>query len=758
MKIDVITRHAVPNYGSLLQTYATQKTLEKLGYEAEIIDYIRDDEKYKNLVNSLVKGKKWDKNIILREVYKIIQRPNYGTMYKKFKKYRENFLNLTEIEYRNLDELKKNKPIADIYCSGSDQIWGNIGKDEYDPVYFLEFLNGERCFSYSASFGKSELDKKLDNNLKQLLSKYETLLVREDTAKEILINKGFKNVEQVLDPTLLLSKEEWSNISSKKKNRKKYILVYQLHASKDFDKYAKKVKKKTGMKLLRISPSLYHITRSGKLIYLPNQYEFLRYFKNAEYILTDSFHATAFSIIFNKNFSVILPGKTSTRITSLLKMTNLESRIIKNFDDFSNINKNINYEEINNILQIKREESIELLKEAIQGKINNIDLLNKHYKCCGCRACEQVCPKHAIKIIENVEGFWEPKVDYKLCVNCGICTKTCPQLNKREENIFKQIAYAVKSKNIEERKNSSSGGVFSLLAKYVLENGGTVYGVAFNANLEAEHIRITSIKELYKLRGSKYVQSNTNNSFSKVKKDLEDNKLVLYSGTACQIEGLKRFLNKKYDKLFTTDLICHGVPSQKLFKKYLEYCEGKFDSKIIDYNFRSKEKNGWGLNSCIKTSNGKVKFVNARLDAYYKSFLDGLTYMEACYQCLYANSNRVGDITLADYWGIKNEHPKFYDNIGVSAIIVNTEKGLNLFEIIKKDVEWIETTIEKIERENKNLQVPSERKEQRNMAYKGISSKNFKKISIENLKFKKKTIDIIKNLIPRKIKDIIKNS
>ena len=595
MKVDVITRHAVPNYGSLLQTYATQRVLEELGYEVEIINYIRDDEKYKNLVNSLVKGKKWDKNWILREIYKAIQKPNYGTMYKKFENYRKNFLKLTNLEYGNLEELKKNKPQADIYCSGSDQIWGNIGKDEYDPVYFLEFLNGERCFSYSASFGKTKLDKKLDDNLKQLLSKYETLLVREDSAKEIILNKGFKNVEQVLDPTLLLSEEKWSEIASKKKNRNKYILIYQLHANKDFNEYAKKLKKKTGMKLLRISPSLYHITRSGKLVYLPNQYEFLGYFKNAEYILTDSFHATAFSIIFNKKFSVILPEKTSTRITSLLKMTNLENRVIKDYNDLSIINKDINYKEINTILKERREESKELLKEAIQGKINNIDILNKHYKCCGCRACEQVCPKNAIKIIENEEGFWEPKVDYKLCVNCGICTKTCPQLNRREENNFSQLAYAVKNKNLEERKMSSSGGVFSLLAKYVLEKKGSVYGVAFNSNLEAEHIRITSPNDLYKLRGSKYVQSNTNNSYSKVKKDLENNLLVLYSGTSCQIEGLKRYLNKEYENLFTIDLVCHGVPSQKLFKKYLNYLEEKYNSKVIDYKFRAKERKRMGI-------------------------------------------------------------------------------------------------------------------------------------------------------------------
>ena len=758
MKVDVITRHAVPNYGSLLQTYATQKTLEKLGYEAEIIDYIRDDEKYKNLANSLVKGKKWDKNFALRSIYKLIQKPNYGTMYKKFEGFRKDFLNLSDVEYGNLDELKKNKPQADVYCSGSDQIWGAIGTDEYDPAYFLEFTDSkERCIAYSSSFGKTELNKELDKSLKQLLKKYETILVREDTAKDIIKEHGFDNVEQVLDPTLLLSKDEWNQICSKKTYKKKYVLVYQLHANKQFDEYAKKFAKKYNLKLLRLSPSLYHITRSGKLIYLPTQYEFLSYFKNAEYILTDSFHATVFSIIFNKKFSVVLPGKTSTRITSILRMTGLENRVVNDFEDYSLKNVDIEYKKVNKILEEKRNESVELLKNAIQGKINNIDLLNKHYKCCGCRACEQSCPKNAIKIVENTEGFFEPKVDYEKCINCGICLKICPQLNyQTKKNDFKQKAYAVKNKDLKERLDSSSGGVFSLLAKSILDKNGIVYGVAFNKKFEAEHIRVDDEKELYKLRGSKYVQSNTNNTYSLVKKDLENQKYVLYSGTSCQIEGLKHFLKKDYENLYTIDLVCHGVPSQKLFKKYIKYLEDKYKSKIINYNFRDKSKKGWGLNIRIDLENGKSKFISANLDPYFKSFLDSDTYMETCYKCNYANTNRVGDVTLADYWGVRRFYPDFYDLNGISAVLINSKRGKDLFENISSEINCVETQISKVVKENGNLKEPSSRSVTRNIAYNRVDDKKFKEIEKNNLKFHKKISDIIKEVIPQKLKNYIK--
>lgn len=762
MKVDIITRHSVPNYGSLLQSYATQKVIEEMGFESEIINYTRYEERYKNLVNTLIKGKKWDKNIITRIIYKMIQEPNYTKMYRKFEKYRKNFLKESKLEYGNLQELKDNIPEADVYCSGSDQIWGKIGTVEYDEAYFLKFIEDrtKRCIAYSSSFGKEEIDGILEKNINKLLKNYSDILVREDTAKSILKKHGIENVEQVLDPTLLLNKEQWSNLANKVKNKqKKYILVYQLHDNKSFDKYAKEFSKKTGLKLLRISPSIYHITRSGKLIYLPNQYEFLSLFQNAEYVLTDSFHATVFSIIFNRKFVDILPGKTSTRITSILKLTGLQDRILTKYDDFSFINKNIDFSECNTIIENERKRSIELLKKAIIGENNNtIDLLNKHYKCTGCRMCVQICPVKAIDMKENEEGFFEPIINKEKCIKCGLCFKRCPQLNdvKVGKKINSHKVFAMKNKNTEEQKNSSSGGVFSVLARYVLENNGAVYGACFDEKLKLEHIRIDKQENLYKLRGSKYLQSNTKNTFELVKNDLNKGVKVLYVGTPCQIAGLKNYLGKDYEELLLVDLVCHGVPSQKLFDKYLTWLKKKNNSSIIEYEFRSKEKKSWGLNLKVKFESGKERYIPANLDPYYKSFLNGSTYRECCYNCKYAKIERVGDITIADYWGIEKEHPDFYDKNGVSAVIINTNAGFKAFENIKDKVEYRDTEIEKIIAKNKNLQEPTIRNSIRNNAYKDIDRKKFINYSKKNLKFKKDIKDIIKNLIPIKIKKKIK--
>lgn len=321
MKVDIITRHAVANYGSLLQTYATQRTFEKLGLDAEIINYINYDERPENLAKTHVKGKKWDKNFFTRKLYILIQTWNYAHMYKVFAKYRKGFINESKEIYGNIDELKANPPKANLYCTGSDQIWGKIGKSNFDLSYFLEFIKNKKCISYAASFGKDKIDSELERKLKTLLEKYSALLVREASAKEIIKKIGLKNVEQVLDPTFLLSKEEWEKLITKDIKYKNYVLVYQLHKNKNFNRFAKKFAKKHNKKLLRLSPSIYHKARGGKLIYLPTQYEFLAYLKNADYILTDSFHATAFSIIFNKKFINISPGETSTRIKSILDLT-----------------------------------------------------------------------------------------------------------------------------------------------------------------------------------------------------------------------------------------------------------------------------------------------------------------------------------------------------------------------------------------------------------------------------------------------------
>lgn len=369
MKIDIITRHAIANYGSLLQAYATEKIFDKLNIENEIIDYVRVEENSKNLVKTYMKNfKKWNRNFITRVIYKIIQKPNLDIMNNKFAEYRKKYLKLTPKQYKNKNELMEDLPQADIYCTGSDQVWGQIANDEYDENYFLEFVpNDKRCIAYSASFGKNELSENLKIRLPELMEKYSDIMVRELSAIKILNASGIDNVKLVLDPTLLLSKEEWEkNLDIKNNEKEQYILTYQLHHNKEFDKYLKKLAKKTNLKVVRISSSIYYKFKYGKFIYLPNLEQFLTYFKNAKYVVTDSFHGTVFSIIFNKQVIGVLPGKTGTRIESILKLFGMEDRIVNDYNDMSIINKEIDYKKVNDILDKERKKSIEYLRKAIE--------------------------------------------------------------------------------------------------------------------------------------------------------------------------------------------------------------------------------------------------------------------------------------------------------------------------------------------------------------------------------------------------------
>lgn len=377
-------------------------------------------------------------------------------------------------------------------------------------------------------------------------------------------------------------------------------------------------------------------------------------------------------------------------------------------------------------------------------------------ECCGCGACVQKCPKNAIKMKEDIEGFLYPEIDTKKCINCGLCKKICPAINYKIDDIQNfPKAYAVKNKNMKDILKSSSGGVFILLAKYVINKQGIVYGAAYDENNNVNHIAIDKEEDLIKLQGSKYVQSNINTIYNDVKKNLNAKKLVLFSGTPCQIKGLKNFLMKDFINLLTCDIVCHGVPSQKLFKVYLSYLEKKYGKKIKNYDFRNKEKKGWGLIAKITFIDNSVKYINSDFDPYYSNFLNCNTYRESCYNCKFATTKRDSDITLADYWGILSIHNEFYDEKGVSLILVNSYKGEELIKQIKNNICIIKTDLNYAITRNKNLKQPSIRPEKRSRIYKNINILSNDDFIKNNLQYKVTIKKIIKILVPNKLKKYI---
>ena len=299
-------------------------------------------------------------------------------------------------------------------------------------------------------------------------------------------------------------------------------------------------------------------------------------------------------------------------------------------------------------------------------------------KCCGCSACAQSCPKHCINMSEDEEGFQYPQVNSNLCINCGLCEESCPIFEKKVPQIPIETVGAVNLKRSVVEK-SSSGGIFSALSEHVINKGGVVFGASYNEKWDVCHSWVSDISSLNRFRGSKYVQSSIGKSYREVRDFLMKDREVLFSGTPCQVAGLKSFLKKDYEKLLTVEVACHGVPSPKVYRDYLKYVSKDRIESITEISFRNKRK-GWLhyrfiINAMIK---GKKKIIlnEKRSDNYYmQSFLKNYNLRPSCYECSFKAGCSNADLTLADFWGVWDIAPDFFHKTGVSIILINSIKG-----------------------------------------------------------------------------------
>lgn len=393
-----------------------------------------------------------------------------------------------------------------------------------------------------------------------------------------------------------------------------------------------------------------------------------------------------------------------------------------------------------------------------------IILFNEKKDCCDCTACKNICPKDAIYIEVDEYGFEYPKIDREKCIGCGLCKKVCAFQNVEEDNT--PIAtYLGVAKDKEIIMKSASGGIFATIAQMYLENDGVVFGASFDDQFNPVHIGISKIEELYKLQGSKYVQSSIAETYKETKQFLNEGRKVLYSGTPCQIAGLKGYLMKDYENLLTIDIICHGVPSAKFFKDYFEMLEEKLKGKIVDFKFRDKSVS-WEKNGSIKYKiNGKVKKkkLYGSESSYYYYFSSSDCFRENCYVCKYACENRPGDITIGDYWGIEATHPellgkgKIEEEKGISVVIASTLKGKREIEKCDKFNKY-DSDFSKARIKNGQLKQPSKKGIKysevmsiyKSQGYRGVESLYYKEVGIRKYKNR------LKAIIPTNVKRVLK--
>lgn len=679
MKIGILTLTAGTNYGGKLQNYALRTKLQEIVPSAEVVTINNDtcggDTSFSRHKHNL-------------KVF-ITNRKLYFNQKKKqrvFDIYNSDYLNYTTTVIDN-SNIKNVKDI-DCYVCGSDQVWNPnyVPNVEINTAYNAP--KGVKRISYAASIGVENIPESRKNEYIKTIGTMDAVSVRENEAAKLIKQLLDKDVNVVLDPTLLLNDNQWAEFERAPKDcPSKYVLTYFLtKQSREIEEYVEKYARDRGMQLIKLND----LSQEKWFSISPN--EFIYMIHHCDYFFTDSFHGTVFSLVFEKNFYTFSrrlinnTQKQGSRIRTLLGGVGLLDRFYE--DGNLPIPEDACYENVKEKLAARRKDSEQYLRNALKDNSKSIDVPME--ECVGCGACAAACPRQAIKMTE-IDGFEYPIISNEICINCGICSKVC-NVTKTEpfynEDIFDKKAYCLENNNDDIRSRSSSGGVFCELAKAILEDDGVVYSPIFDENFDLHHCEIdkSNISLLDKAMGSKYIQSEAWRAYPEVKKALLANKKVLFTGTPCQITALKLYLGDEYSNLYTQDLICHGVSSKKYFKNYLSFLNERYASEVKEFYYRNKE-NGWdpfSIKVCFE--NGKTLTETIRKSKYFTLFLRNYILRPSCYSnCKSRKEDRRSDITLADFWGIKK-----HDNKGSSLVIVHSKKGEELLSSVKANMQRFE--------------------------------------------------------------------
>lgn len=723
-KIGIITCGKEPNYGACLQALATQYKVSELGYDAELMNYSFMDEK-----NYSPLHQKHLRSFVASTLFYHLRK----SLHSAFQEFREKNMRYTAAQFVTPEDFKRVCDDYDAFLIGSDQVWNpELGIDT--NITLLRFYeDGPRRLSYASSFGVSTLPKDLRGDYREALRKFDYISTREVSGKELVHSLTDKDSVVSLDPTMLLTASEWEQYEEDVDVKGPYVLIYDMRHSPMVMDAAKKLAEKKGCQVLALS-RIRISDNKIRTLYGISPGQFLALIKNAEAIVTDSFHGTIFSIIYEKEFYSYCSRKgmkIGSRITNILSSLNLDQRLIHDGSELDL--SDIDYDEIRQRVENMRSASLGYLKKILAGEeVTSEDCVTHFYgngtkkqlkhvgekekdECCGCGACAVTCPAGAISISPNEEGFLYPAVAESKCIGCKKCLQTCAFDNAfcEKEGCEPIQTYIARARDDEILKKSASGGMFTVLSDGALDRGACVYGAVYNEDGSVAHIRTTSKNGRDRMRGSKYVQSDTHHVFEGVVQDLNDGKEVFFTGTPCQIAGLRSYLTKNrvdISTLFLCEIICHGVCSPAVFKDYL-YFISKSTGKIISVNMRDK-KYGGGYNMTIQGENNTYHKKGSD-DPYIRLFQLNLPLRSSCFSCPMKRLDRVSDITIGDFQKVSVYFPEYADQKGISAVLVNTPKGEKLFDATKSRLDYKECSLEAIMQPNLHTQIENSFKRER---------------------------------------------
>lgn len=704
------------NYGGVASYYSLYTKIEKLGYSPFFIEdtNLHEDKRKKEAFSRK----------FFKEIGAAICDP-----YKK-------------------EELEKLNAYADTFLLGSDQVFTVFGLSKHGKAFLMEFANPDKKrIVVSGSCGGENIRKEGNEDLvsyaREELQKFSGVSVRESSGVDLVRDKFRVDATYLIDPIFFTSRDEFKRIGETAKLEKKeeYMLAYILDPTDDKREGIQKVSEILGLKkkIALDGRQFTHEENSKKLDLIEDTLpeldfkQWLHYYSNASFILTDSFHGMAMALILNIPFIVYINQKRGyQRFESLRKTFDvIDSRLIKNTSQITKklVRQKINFKKINTVIEKETKKSEEWIKKylstpkaelnsiALPGKTVN-ELLSKKM-CTGCGACLNICSCDAIRLCQDEWGYYRAKVEQEKCIDCGKCAKICPaikspvKLNKEQPECYEFIA-----KDSKTLMASSSGGAFSVFAREIFKRQGAVVGAAWRDDFSVEHIMIEDEKELPKLQKSKYLQSYTGMIHSQVKEHLNQGQVVLFTGCPCQVAGLKSYLGKEYDNLIAIDLLCGNAPSSQFFQRYLKesFPEGvnkyEFRNKLFGYNARTVKielKNGKTIihkegkppkeagKTIIKEKNKETP-IDAKNDAYQQVYHSHTMCATHCEKCKYQQIPRYGDLTIGDFWGLSSKDKEISVKKGASVILSNNEKGSSFLKSLSQDeiqvlkevpLEWI---------------------------------------------------------------------
>ncbi len=665
------------NYGSVLTYYALRKALMDLGYSVLMLD-------------KPVFGKDADAEFDPNIHPRVFARE-------------EGYDVSPALKVSDFQSLNR---YCDTFIVGSDQVWNFKIARYFRFLSYLPFVSeGNKRISYASSYGHDSSLTPIEelSRIARYMNDFDAVSVRELNGVTITRDEFGVSATQVVDPIYLHDRSIYESLMQVPDAdilpEKGYMLCYVLDPSPKIGNIIKDTAKQRGLRPVIMLDGRGNLDEARKRLGIseafrcPNARQWLYFISHADYMITDSFHGACFSLLFHTQVAILANTRGTARINSLVNTYNIPFIFAHNTEELRGIlesKKEIDFRAFDTVLEIEKTRSKKWLKEALEQKPRDKRTINcvTHKECCGCGACYSACPVNAITMEPDNEGFLYPSIDAETCIYCEACKKACPSLNPQYEKSAKPLCFAAYT-NDEVREKSSSGGMFSLIARQVLERNGRVCGAAFDDDFTLWQTWAASEEELEPLRMSKYMQSFTGDSYKETKRYLDEGLPVLYVGCPCQVAGLNSFLRKHYDNLITVDLLCHGGPSQKVFKRYLD--EVHSGKQITHVGFRDKDYFGWSHEMTVIYGDGDIYRQRCADDLYYRAFTPCVSMRPHCQICNYSKLPRQGDITLGDFWGVSKFDPSFTDGRGTSIVSVNSQQGLKTIHDLWDSLSLFET-------------------------------------------------------------------